>query len=426
MQASGDLYLLRRDGTRHALVFGLSWFALVGSHIAPMARVRARQMKATHYVAGGLRAAAGGCGRIGRRARRDELYAAGQAYAHLYPDGAVASIALLPDGRHWLIAAQDGAVMSRADRLYATRPQAEQALQALREQRPGLRVHDGDQALAALMRNVDPAARLAAVDPPWRRLPWPVRIFALGLVGAALLPQAWRPGGAGPGSASPVEADPRAAWRQAEQDWRRSVAVHGPQALRDVVQSLYGVPLAVHGWTLQRAQCSVGAGAWQCAAHFLRTWPGATHAVLAAAAPAAWQAEFLALDQSVLRWQVPVAGRTLAGQPLAAGAHQAFLGGLQQVAQAFSNVQVGPPVSIGPPAPRDAQGMPLPAPVDAVRLRSRTLSVSGPLRSFGVLALHQAAATWNSLTLRLEPGRAAGLSASVLVAQLQGVLYEAQ
>ncbi|SAI72113.1 Uncharacterised protein [Bordetella ansorpii] len=37
----GNVHIVARDDARQSLVFGLTWFALVGSHIAPMARARA-------------------------------------------------------------------------------------------------------------------------------------------------------------------------------------------------------------------------------------------------------------------------------------------------------------------------------------------------------------------------------------------------
>jgi hypothetical protein len=84
-------------------------------------------------------------------------------------------------------------------------------------------------------------------------------------------------------------------------------------------------------------------------------------------------------------------------------------------------------VPLAPPAPRDAGGLPLPPPDTPgvlPQLRSRTVSLSGPLRSFGVLAWDGVPTFWSSISLRLEPGRSAALAASVVVAQLQGTLYE--
>ncbi|WP_144638505.1 type 4b pilus protein PilO2 [Bordetella genomosp. 13] len=423
----GNVHIVARPDARQSLVFGLTWFALVGSHIAPMARARARQLKATHYVAGGLRVAAGGCARINRPARRAPLYAAAQAYAHLHPDGAVACVAALPEGRHWLVAAQDGAVLSRGDRLYASAEAAELALRELCGQRPEIRVLDGADVLARLQQALDPAARLVAVDTRWSSLPWPVRAFAAGLAGAALLPPLWHyAAGRGAMQPAPVAVDAETAWREAFQALRGSLRVHGPAEVQRVVQSLYGMPLAVRGWRLQGAQCVPETVAWQCAARFERVLPQATHEDLASAAPAGWRVEFESLGQSALHWQVPGAGLPLAAMPQRPRA-QGFISDLQRVALAFADVQLGPAVPLMPAVPRDAGGVPLPPPAAQglwPPLRSRALSLSGPLRSFGVLALDGVCVSWSSISLHLEPGRQAALAASVVVAQLQGTLYE--
>jgi len=428
MQSPGTVYIVAREDTRQSLVFGLNWFALVGSHIAPMARARARQFKATHYVAGGLRAAAGGCARIARPARGTQLYAAAQAYAQRYPDGAVACVAALPDGRHWLVAAQDGAVLSRGDRLYASAEAAQMALQELCGQRPELRVQDGTGLLERLLQGLDPAARLLPVDTRWGSLPWPVRAFALGLAGAALLPPLWHYASERY-TARPVPAavDAVAAWREAVHAWQAGMRVHPPADLWRVMRSLYGIPLAVRGWRLQHARCEPEGANWHCTAYFERVLPQATLAHLAQAAPAAWRTEFRSLEQSALHWQVSGAGASLAGMPPGRHTSQAFVSDLQRVAQAFTEVRLGPPVPQLPPAPRDAGGLPLAVPALpglVPRLHSRSLSLVGPLRSFAVLALGDVATSWTSLTLRLAPGRQAALSASVLLVQLQGTVYE--
>lgn len=423
----GNVHILARDDARQSLVFGLTWFALVGSHIAPMARARARQLKATHYVAGGLRAAAGGCARIGRQARRAPLYAAAQAYAHLHPDGAVACVVPLPGGHHWLVAAQDGAVLSRADRLYANAEAAGLALQELCELRPELRVLDAEGVLARLQQGLDPASRLLAVDTRWAGLPWPLRAFALGCAGVLAAPQLWHYVAARRDAGRPAAVDADASWRDAVHAWRAGLRVHTPAELQRVVQSLYDMPLAVKGWRLQRAQCVPEASIWRCVAHFERVLPQATHDELAAAAPAGWQAQFEALGLSAWHWQMPGAGMSLASLPMRQRAPRAFISDLQRVALAFTDVQLGPRVPVAPPAPRDVGGVPLPPPSLPgllPRLHSRAVSLSGPLRSFGVLTLDDAAASWSSISLRLEPGRTAALAASVVAAQLQGTLYE--
>jgi hypothetical protein len=390
-----------------------------------MARARARQLNATHYVAGGLRAAAGGCIRLGRVERRREQHAAAQAYAHLFPDGATASVVALPDGRYWMVAAQDGAVMSRGDRIHATRESAEQALRELQLQRSALRQVDGDAMLDRLVQTLDAASRLLPVDARWLGLPLPARLCGMGLLLLAAVAQVWSQA-RGPAAAPAAEPD-AAAWQAAFDDWRGSVRVHKQAELQRVMQSLHRVPLFLRGWVLRQVVCAPQGNAWRCAAHFGRALPQATHEALAAAAPEGWSAEFQSLDLSLLRWSVEGDGATLASAPLPRRPARAFLESLQRVSPAFSELRLGPAAPLAAPAPRDAQGQPLPAaarPPSLPGLNTRVISIGGPMRSFGVLALQESAVAWTSFTLHVDAGKPSSLAASVLRGQLQGVLYE--
>ncbi|WP_459614619.1 hypothetical protein [Bordetella sp. 2513F-2] len=423
MQATQPILILPRPDGAGALVFGLSWYALVGSQVTAMARARARQLGASHYVAGGMRASAGGCVRIERRQRRRALHAAAQAYAHLYADGAYACVAPLPDGRYWLVAAQDGAVITRGDRIYDNAEQAVQALDALQSLRPELRTHDGSPVLARLAGALDAHSRLQPVGAAW-----PLRASVLGCGAAIAGALAWQHKQAAPPAASDPE-QARAAWQAAADTWRRGIRIHPPEELRQVVQSLYAMPLAVQGWTLELARCTSEAGAWRCAAEFRRDLPTATYLHLARAVPPGWHAEFTGLDRSVLHWRIPGRGLTLAAAPgpAQAGAAQAhFPSALQRVAQAFTDLRLGPAEPLTMPTPRGSDGQPLAPPPgqSPASLQARRITLEGPLRSLAVLALHETLATWTSLQLRLSPGRPAALSGSVLQLQLEGTLYE--
>ena len=417
-QAPDQTCILRREESGPALVFGLTWFALVGSHVAAMARTRARQLKATHYVTGGLRAAAGGCARLGRGVRRGELHAAAQAYAQLHAEGSVCSVLALPDGRHWLVAAQDGAVMSRGDHLYTSREAAEQALRELQAQRPALRLIDDAALLDLMLRSLDAGSRLLPVDTRWGSLPWPVRAGVLGAALFLLAPQAWERWRTYRAPA-PSASDPSAARQAALDAWRESVRIHTPADLKRLTESLHRIPLALRGWTLQRIGCEPHGQDWRCAAHYARAQSQATFEAFAAAAPQGLKAEFEALDRSVLRWRVQGASTTLAKVELPRRPPQAFLGNLQRTYPAFSEIRLGLPVE---PAVAANQAGPNAAGLPG--LRTRALSVSGPLRSFGVLALHSTVASWSSFTLRIDAGRPSALAGSVLFAQLQGTVYE--
>lgn len=422
-QASGQACIVRRDGAGHSLVFGLTWFALVGSHIAPMARARARQLKASHYVTGGQRAMSGGCIRLDRRARRGELHAAAQVYAQLHAEGAVCSVVALPDGRYWLVAAQDGAVLSRGDHVHATREAAEQALHALQAQRPAVRQIDGEQLLDRMAQSLDAASRMLAVDTRWAGLPWPVRACALGAALVVLAPQAWDRWHKYHAPA-PEIPDPVAELQAAFDNWRGSIHIHTATDLKRLVESFHRIPLALRGWALRNIACEPQGSGWKCVAHYARTQSQTTFEALSVAAPAGLQAEFETLEHSVLRWNVPGASTTLATVSLPRRPAQAFLGNLQRITPAFSEVRLG--LAVEPPVASRLAGQAgaSPARPGLPGLRTRTLSVTGPLRSFGVLALQNTVASWSSFTVRVDAGRPSLLAGSVLLAQLQGTVYE--
>src|SRR5690606_32406715 len=79
--AASPVWLIDGPGPGQVFAFGVSWFALVGSHPQAMARARARRQRATHYVVGGQGAVAGGCASLAAGLRRRPVHAAAQAFA---------------------------------------------------------------------------------------------------------------------------------------------------------------------------------------------------------------------------------------------------------------------------------------------------------------------------------------------------------
>lgn len=425
---AGHLLLIEADGGRR-LAFGLSWFALVGSHTPALARARARRLRATHYVVGGLGAVAGGCARLPVPVRRRPVHAAAQAFAHRYPEGSVACIAELADGRWWLAAAQDGAVLARADRLYDSTESAATALRELAAQYPSLRQIDGVQALAAVMASADAVALMLPVGSRWARLPWPVRAFAGVLAAALAVPpawQAWRRPPPAPVPESAITAE--AAWQQAVTQFRERQVAHPRQELGRVLASLHRLPLDVQGWVLREARCQPGPRAWSCMADYDRLQGDATNDAFARALPAGWRLHFRPLEGAGLAWTVAGDGATLAGMALPDAAHieGAVVSALQRVRPAFGRVALGPAVAVSIPAPRNTQGQALAPWPAGPSPRQRSLTLQGPLRSFALLADWPFAVAWSSLALRLAAGRAPGITVSALTAELQGTLYESE
>jgi len=76
------------------------------------------------------------------------------------------------------------------------------------------------------------------------------------------------------------------------------------------------------------------------------------------------------------------------------------------------------PAAAGMAAASAAAAAPTPA------IRSRAITLAGPLRSFALLPGRLGVARWSRLALNIQPQLRSSLAASTLVAELQGVLYE--
>lgn len=420
---SSALYSLDLAGAGRTLVFGLHWFVLIGRHIQAMALARARRLRATHYVAGGLRASAGGCARLPPALRKRPVYAAAQVFAQLHADAAVACIAALPDGRYWLVAAQDAAVITRTDRIYDSHAQARQELDALLAERPSLQVCDGAVALQAVMTGSGEPARLLLAHSRWKSLPWPARLclFLLALAGVVWLLDKNRKPAPAPVALSVQAPDPEQQWQQQVQDFKRKQHIHGVADLQRVFFSLYRLPLNVQGWVLRSAQCQADAQAWACSATYGRADPLAINADFFTLAPNGWAVSFQALDAALLSWRVPIQSASLLTASLpSAGLSINELGSLlQRLQPAFTQVLLGEAGALMVSSPQDGASRALP-------IRQRSLSLHGPLRSYALLVDYadRAAAAWTTLALRVEPGRRPDIAASVLTVHLQGWVYE--
>lgn len=399
------------------LAFGLTWFAVLGSHAALQGRARARALRATHYVVGGRHAVAAGCARLPRRYGAMAIHSAAQAYASLHPDGAQAGVASQPDGQGWLIAVQDGAVLASADRLFADAAQAQACLRTLLAQRPDLREVPAQAALDTLLARPDPSARLAPLASRWSRAPVAARavVLALAVAGGASL---WRGLGQAPPPAAP---DPRAVWRAAQAEFLRGWPVHTSSELARVLDTLQALPLQVAGWALRQAQCVPGP-AWHCDADYHRVDAAATSLAFAAAVPPGWRMRLHTLEHTRVAW-------TLAGDqhgldrtaPASPADTLALAATLQRASAAFTHVSVGAAQALAGPA---WDGPPELAPPAAPELHRREVVLDGPLRSLALVWPLPAPIGWTAVSLRVVPDAIATLRASVLSLHLQGSLYE--
>ncbi|MGB3432002.1 hypothetical protein [Achromobacter sp.] len=430
--------LLDVPDTGRTLAFGLRWFALIGSNIPALARSRGRRLRASHFVVGGAPAMVAGYGRMrpswrsgpraGRR-RHGHIQAAAQLYALLYPDGGH-SLIRLPGGGHWLVAAQRGTVLSQTDRVYATLDEAlrEQAL--LRAQRPALPAHEADEAWALLMQAADPAARLAALSSRWAELPLAFRLFMVCAGFAAVAPSLWNsliapwsgrePSGHAGLENLPPPPDPYLTLLQ-------STVVHAPAEVTRLLDGFGRLPIQVRGWALTRARCLAADRAWNCSAVYARAHPQAANDVLHALRPAGWQISFQPLEEATLSWRMASSPARLADLvlPTSLQVDTGLVAALQRMRAAFASVVLAAAL----PLPLPVQSQPVAGQAGATyparpAVRSRAITLRGPLRSFALLDGAVTAAKWSRLSLDIQAQPRPTLVSSTLVAELQGEIYE--
>ncbi|AOB30724.1 hypothetical protein AKI39_08485 [Bordetella sp. H567] len=422
-QALGDHFLLpMRDGA--VLVFGLTWFPLIGSRMDMLARRKARESRATHYVHGGAGTAAVGCARL--RGRAKACYAAAQVFAASHAQGTAAGLLPLDDGRVWLVASRNGSVMARGDRLHANEAAARAALAELDALYPGLAEQARHLSVDELGAAIDPAACLWRAGTLLSQLPLPVQGTVLLVVLALLAPPAWRAWQRAIPSPSPARVDPAQAWRDALARAVASVRIHDADQLGRVFGTLRTLPVALQGWAMQSARCRPDGAAWACSARYTRTAPGATNRALAQHLPATVRPSFTTLDEAHLLWRVEGRARTLRPEILrdAAQTDIDFASTLQAIRPAFARIALGVPAALAVSPPRDESGSPLPAPADLPRMRQRNVVLQGPLRSFALFASPRAVASWTAIGLELHGDRRPDIAHSPLMAQLEGTVYE--
>ncbi|EHK64855.1 hypothetical protein [Achromobacter arsenitoxydans] len=428
------------------LAFGLRWFALIGSNVPKLARSRGRRLRATHYVVGGAPATVAGFGRARPGLRRSRPawsshgagvsppQAAAQLFALLYPEGAH-SLVRLPDGRHWLAAAQGGAVLSQADKLFGSLEEARREQQALLALRPGLREQDGELVWAAMMRAVEPGAALAALPSRWAELPLALRVFLVCIGLAAAAPPLWNTAFitfVGPTAVKPEPASVPDPQVDAYRALVHATLAHAPAELGRLLAGVGKLPIQVSGWALRRAQCDSDALQWNCAAVYVRAHPQATNHGLYALLPDGWQVSFKPLEEATLMWRMASGALRLADMTLPAALHvdTQVVGGLQGLRPAFASVSLSPAAPLMPLMPRMAAapqthtGQAAPSLPDMPVIRRRALVLHGPLRSMALLPGPISAARWSRLVVNVQPQLQPSLTSSALVAELQGDIYE--
>ncbi|AZY49752.1 pilus assembly protein [Bordetella avium] len=346
-------------------VYGMAWFAVVGSHAPRMARLRARQMGASHYLLGGEQALTVGCSRL--RGRGVFHSAAQQVASHFAPASFAAILAL--DDSHWLVAVQEGAVLSGGDQLFARYADAEAALDRLGPDFTG-NSEDAEQALQALPGK---ATRLHALPP--RPSGWLVLAVLTAGLGLWLWPTAQAP--------APLAQTEKPA----------------ELCLADVLASLQKIPMRQAGWLLAEAQCQAGLRSWSCHARYQPETSSALSSAFRTDGP--WTLALSGMDDIALSWQAPGQCEvSLSGQP----PDLRWMQAMQPWRGAFDEIHMGPWM------PKD-------------EVQARALRLSGPLRSYSLPPWRRLPAYWRRVQLHVDLSRPPSARSSGLTLLVEGDLH---
>lgn len=416
------------------LVFGLDWLPLVGTDPVRLVRDLVRRHGATHSVMSGAASAAVGLARLERgRARGGPLYSGAQVFGQLHPRGTVAAVLDLGVHGWCALAACEGAILARSDKVYAERALAEGALEDIRQAYPKIRVlSDAGDAGGALRLElladataeaVAERARLRRAPRAWWRRPPLWGMLALGFVLsgprlAALYSQA--------SDRALSASDIELAWSQAQAAAVRAHRLHGEAGTRALLGVFYALPVDLAGWRLAQASCSQQTARWVCKAEYLRVGAAADNQGLLRAARSDWQLDFPTMDRAWASWSSSLDSQALDQHALPSPAdHDKYwVSALQAIQGALTRVRIERSQMLVVTAPLGVDRQPVPRPVHLRRYSTRSVQIAGPLRSANLLIPLAAHIAWSKAVLLIDKKSAQGRSLNPINLTLDGVLYE--
>lgn len=413
------------------LVFGLDWFAVIGSDARHEALKIARKYKASHISVASKHTASVGMTNITiKNFKKKNLYCAAQIMASNWPQGTVALLMQIDNGNWWLLALHDGAIIARTDFLCASRQQALNVINDLHETYPELTVIDSRQQDIDLSDCLSKGYEHTVLQPVRPivlliKAYWYVVVMLL--LTFILLVYALRPNNiqepdvglvTGPSAVS--------AWEQALLQATKNYWVHGVQSTTIALQNFYKLPLVIGGWQLLRAECVPNQMMWLCTANYSRSHMHASNLTFLEHAPQDWQPEFVPLDQVSVSWAIDSLAERLSNLTLnkqEANQHNLF-SRWQNIKPALAGISISLPQQLPVNTPLDEKGLPIPRPDRLPVFTQRILEIRSPLRSASLILPNTEHISWQRIFINVLPVRKPSLLESQLNITLQGVLYE--
>lgn len=423
------------DATPDAsVVYGLQWEPIVGSHLEKQSYKRALELKVSHYVkAFGPFTAFGYCDiHESNLVQGHRYYSAAAIFAQRHSQGVYWARREMPSGMEWIVAAQDGAIVTGTDRL-CSHDEASEIVAKLAERYP--HIIDAGLDDADFAPYLNDHAELHRLRTPFQSVPVPIKVAVGVLLGFMLLDTGWQQYKA---YQARKEAEERAVyhvdaeqlWLNAIDQWQQTVRLGGQEGVSSVLSALSEVPVDVGNWTIASGACYAAETGWNCEAAYARGL--GTNMTFKTSAPSNWSVVWDGLNRALARWSIPYAFQPLDRQtlPVMEDVGLGYISRLQRVLPSFESLVVHPPekVAVNEPTAPDAKGniVPVPHPGTSDPRLSipsfQRFQVVAPLRSLLVMPIDQNFQI-DSIQFTYTPAGSSSLTKSMFAASLAGGFY---
>jgi hypothetical protein len=441
---------------KNALAFGLQWRSLVTSDARAMGVKMARAQGATHFLFRGQQI---GFGVIDVKydlhlAGGTSIFPAAQVAARMFGGDGI-FVLRVAEGEYWLALIRNGSPTSSD--AFLQNSNDHEALSFAQAQvadisgekasvvvytnientgLPGtIRYTSVEDILAGASNNED---RLQPMSKKGMSIPVPVMVVALlclvVLVGKAGLD--WWANKKRMQLAAQnrvAKEDPAVTWARAIAAWEATKVLPNVQGLVAARESIGLLPVIWGGWTLGVAKCTAApldtpakVRAWSCVATYERLNSSSKYnREMAPAIPKGWSVVFTPLKTMQVSWSLQEAVAPLLVANLkptnfhiveTGSVFQSLLPALaSDMSFAFAPAVI--------PVPLDAEGQALTPNDVAASLREAAINIRAPMRSIDYIADRSIPVDWTSIEISVGAGSNPNLKASVVNAEISGVIY---
>lgn len=419
-------------------MFGLQWETLVGQNLEKQSLKQAKSYKATHFVRAGRHSSAFGYAKLqssDRKVKGTKYYSAAAIFAQGHPQGVYWQRRDMPDDTVWVVAVQDGVVVSGTD-IICTHSDAEGLHQALIERYEHIVQVDHDEHSDDSLNYLNERTALIEAKTGIENIPVPVLIGVGALAFLVLADMGWDSYKSYKQKQERARQalsyiDPAEVWAEELDKWQSSTLVSGKESLLAAYNTLSTVPLNVGSWTLQSAGCDHAPAGWSCSAIYKRLT--GTNQTFKNAAPPSWELDWHGLDVATGSWTAPNAHHFPVDRKLLPAGDDIrlnYISRLQSVMTSFERLTLDPAVEVNIPAPAvvDSNGNtqmvahPGNLNPNIALPKKQSFMVQAPMRSMLVFPVGSNF-KFDGLHFEYRAGGASSLSRSMIMATLKGKYY---